>query len=186
MEHLDKMELRIEGLKESLRDRYGDDFMAKMNVPWAGLDESIRPLIIALRRIGIRSTVSCSGILEDHVSWPVGMGTPYLCVDTCMTSSKWLKQLETIMKGAGFRKGRSALECLKSWAKEYGETLSKSHIWEAESRSHSVCFYFDFGTDFEKDGGWDRDYHLIDLPEWQAKIKKAWHDIYRGVLQILT
>lgn len=90
------------------------------------------------------------------------------------------------MKGVGFRRGGTALENLKRWAKEYEETLSKSHIWEAESRSHSICFYFDFGTDFEKDGGWDKDYQLIDLPEWQAKIKKVWLEIYRGVLRVLS
>lgn len=162
-------------------------------IPWAGMDESIRPLMIALRRAGVRTTVSCSGILEDHVEFPMGMGTPYLCVDTCMTSNKGLKQLEIIMKDVGFHRGGSALENLKSWAKEYGETLSreygetlsKSHFWEAESRSHSVCFYFDFGTDFDKDDGWDDDYNLIDLPEWQAKIKKAWIEIYCGVLRFL-
>jgi hypothetical protein len=90
------------------------------------------------------------------------------------------------MEGVGFRRGGSALENLKEWAKKRGETLSKSHLWEAESRSHSACFYFDFGTDFDKDGGWDDDYNLIDLPEWQTKIKKAWHEIYRSVLQVLS
>lgn len=151
-------------------------------IPWAGVDESIRPLLIVLRRAGVRTTVSCSGILEDHVEFPMGMGTPYLCA----IADRMPQKLETIMEGAGFCKERSTLERLKRWAKKRGETLSKPQLWEAESRSHSVCFYFDFGTDFDKDGGWDKDYQLIDLPEWQAKIKKAWHEIYRGVLRLLT
>lgn len=183
---LDEIRLRIGEIKGRLRDLGGDDFMDEGIVPWAGIDESIRPLMIALRRAGVRTTVSCSGVLEDHVVFPMGMGPPYLCVDACMTASEKLKRLEAIMVDVGFCKGRSALRILKEWAKKRGEILSKSQLWEAESRSHSVCFYFDFGTDFDRDEDWDRDYQLIDLPEWQTKIKKAWHEIYRGVLQSLT
>lgn len=149
-------------------------------IPWSGIDPSIRPLVITLNQKGIRTTVSCSGILEDHVEFPMGMGTPYLCV----VANRRLKRLGAIMEGAGFCKSHSALERLKKWAKKHGKTLSKSQLWEAESRSRSVCFYFDFGTDFDKDGGWDKDYDLIDLPEWQTKIKKAWIEIYRGVLRM--
>lgn len=154
--------------------------------PWSSIDESIRPLMIALHRAGVKTTVSCSGIPEDHTKFPMGMGTPYLCVDTSMTSNAKLEQLEAIMKSVGFYRERSTLECLKEWAKKRGEPLSKSQLWEAESRSHRACFYFDFDTDFDKDGGWDRDYQLIDLPEWQRRIRYAWNKTYQGVLQLLA
>lgn len=146
------------------------------------VDSSIRPLLIALNRAGIKTRSSCSGILDDHVENYESMSTPYLCVNTKLSESTRLRWLELTMIEVGFHKARTSIERLKKWEKEKKTSLSKPVVWMAESESYIASFYFDFGTDFDRDGGWDRDYKLLDLPEWQRKIREAWVNLYKKLL----
>ena len=156
------------------------------------LDKSIRPLIIALNQIGIRTTVSCSGILEDHYGRELGISTPYLCINLFHSDRIKSKYLQHIFLDSGFEiwNKKTKYEHQKRFYEWYNhiDPPSKSALWEFEMEASTTESYrFDFGLGDFKFGNPGQDdvlLEMFDKPEWQVKIKAAWIEIYRRVLRM--